>query len=100
MKQLTLKIPQRGGKRKGAGRKLMGLTMQEKIVPRQGYTLFDAERAVGTVTSGVYSPTVGHSVGMAYVDDPFNKPGTKLEVEIRANRFPVTIVPKKSLLER
>ena len=53
---------------------------------------------VGTVTSGVFSPTVGHSVAMAYIDDPHNKNGSKVEIEIRANRVPAIVVPKKNLL--
>ncbi len=85
-------------KERGAGRKLVGLTLAEKIVPRQGYTLFAGDEAVGTVTSGIFSPTVGHSVAMAYVDDPYNRKGTKVDVQIRANRFTATVVPKKDLL--
>lgn len=86
-------------KAKGAGRKLVGLTLQERIVPRQGYTLYRENEAVGTVTSGVFSPTTGHSIALAYVADPHNKPGTELQVEIRANRYPATVVPKKDLLK-
>jgi aminomethyltransferase len=86
-------------KANGAGRKLVGLTLRERIVPRQGYTLYRNNEAVGTVTSGVFSPTTGHSIAMAYVADPHNKPGTELQVEIRANRYPATVVPKKDLLK-
>jgi len=87
-------------KAEGAGRKLVGLTLQERIIPRQGYTLYRGSEAVGTVTSGIFSPSTGHSIGMAYVADPHNKPGTSVEVEIRANRYPATVVPKKDLLAR
>lgn len=86
-------------KAQGAGRKLVGLTLKERIVPRQGYNLYRGSEAVGTVTSGIFSPTTGHSVGMAYVSDPHNKPGTELEVEIRANRYSAIVVPKKNLLK-
>ena len=86
-------------KERGAGRKLVGVTLRERIVPRQGYTLYNGQEPVGLVTSGVFSPTVGHSVAMAYIDDPHNKTGTVVEVEIRANRVPATVVLKKNLLE-
>ncbi len=86
-------------KARGAGRKLVGLTLRERIAPRQGYTLYRDGEAVGTVTSGTFSPTTGHSIGMAYVSDPHNKSGTEIEVEIRANRYPAVVVPKKDLLK-
>ena len=83
----------------GAARKLVGLTLQERIVPRQGYTLFAGEEQVGEVTSGVFSPTVGRGLGMAFVAPAYSKSGSKLDVHIRANRHPATIVPKKNLLQ-
>lgn len=89
-------------KRNGAGRKLVGLTLQGKIAPRQGYNLFaegEGEGAIGIVTSGVFSPTTGHSIGMAYVKDPFHKTGTQVQLEVRSNRLPASIVPKKDLLK-
>jgi len=86
-------------KAKGAGRKLVGISLQERIVPRQGYTLYNGDEVVGTVTSGIFSPTTGHSIGMAYVSDPHNRPGTEIAVEIRANRYPAVVVPKKDLLK-
>lgn len=82
----------------GPGKRLVGLAAAERIVPRQGYILYAADRPVGTVTSGVFSPTVGHSVAMAYVDEPYHRKGTQLTVEIRGRRHPVTVVPKKNLL--
>lgn len=85
-------------KRKGAGRRLVGIRLAERIVPRQGYTLYVGEEAVGTVTSGVFSPTTGSSLGMAYVRDPHNRPGTPVQVEIRGRRYGATVVPKKNLL--
>lgn len=85
-------------KRNGAGKKLVGLLLNERIVPRQGYELFVGEEKVGTVTSGVFSPTRGCGLGMGYVQEPYYKPGSPVEVAIRANRYPLHIVPKKSLL--
>src|SRR5205085_8069816 len=89
-------------KRNGAGRKLVGLTLQEKIAPRQGYNLFvegAGDAPVGVVTSGVFSPTTGHSIGMAYVNDPYHKSGTQVQLAVRDNRLQATIVPKKDLLK-
>src|SRR5439155_23773400 len=85
-------------KERGAGRRLVGIVLQERAVPRDGYTLDAGEKAVGTVTSGVFSPTTQRGIGMAYVVDSYNKTGTELQIQIRANRFPAKIVPKKNLL--
>ncbi len=85
-------------KRAGAGRKLVGITLAERIVPRQGYTLYIGDDEVGAVTSGVFSPVTGRGIGMAYVNDPHNKTGTTLQVQIRANRHGATVVPKKELI--
>jgi len=86
-------------KEQGPSRKLVGLTLQERIVPRQGYTLFVGTEEAGTVTSGVFSPTTQRGLGMAYVKPAYSKSGTQVEVQIRANRYSATIVPKKNLLE-
>lgn len=85
-------------KEKGPGRRLVGVTLQERIVPRQGYTLYAGDEEVGAVTSGVFSPTRCIGLGMAYVREPHNKSGTQLTVDIRGKRYAATVVPKKNLL--
>lgn len=82
----------------GPSRRLVGLTVAGKIPPRQGYTLFAGGEAVGQVTSGVFSPTVQHGLGMAYVAPPHHRRGSRLEMEVRGSRHQVTVVPKKELL--
>ncbi|MGC8667013.1 MAG: glycine cleavage system aminomethyltransferase GcvT [Chthonomonadales bacterium] len=79
-------------------RRLMGLHVHHRIVPRQGYTLFLEDGPAGIVTSGAFSPTVGHSIGMAYVDHPYDRLGTVVEIEVRGQRIPATLVPKKELI--
>jgi len=86
-------------KEQGAARKLVGLALRERIVPRQGYTLYAGDEEAGTVSSGVFSPTIERGLGMAYVKPAYSKSGTIVDVQIRANRYPATIVPKKNLLE-
>ncbi len=95
-------------KRDGPARRLVGLTSDARITPRQGYTIYAAadmnalnsqgNAAIGTVTSGVFSPTRGHSVAMGYVAAPFAKTGTAVEIAIRDKRAPATVIPKKNLL--
>lgn len=92
--------PIRKVKDSGPSKRLMGIVLNERLVPRQGYTLYAGTDEIGTVTSGVFSPTVERGLGMAYLDLAFAKPGTQVEVQIRANRYPVTVVAKKNLLDR
>ncbi len=71
-------------KRVGASKRLMGLTMTERGIPRQGYEVTDASGAVvGRVTSGTMAPSLGHGIGMAYIEASLTKPGTALNVMIR-----------------
>jgi aminomethyltransferase len=89
----------RAVKESGPKRRLIGLTSPERIVPRQGYTIFAGNEAIGEVTSGVFSPTRGHSVAMGYVARSYAKTGSAVEIAIRDKRAAATVVPKKSLLE-
>jgi aminomethyltransferase len=45
------------------------------------------------VTSGTYSPLLGHGIAMAYLSpaDAF-EPGTEVEIDIRGRRAPATVV--------
>jgi aminomethyltransferase len=85
-------------KRVGAQRKLMGLISDERIQPRQGYTILVDGEAVGAITSGVFSPTLGRSLAMGYLSTPFAQTGRRVEIAIRDKRSPATVVQKKSLL--
>lgn len=92
--------PIRAMKQKPLQRKLMGLSSLERIVPRQGYTIYtcEGEEAIGVVTSGVFSPTVNHSVAMGYISADHAKTGATVEIAIRDKRAPATLLPKKELL--
>ena len=52
----------------GTPQRLRGLVMDDRGI-RQGYDVVDASgQVVGTVTSGTMSPSLGHGIGMAYLD--------------------------------
>jgi aminomethyltransferase len=74
-------------KREGGSKSLIGFTMLEPGVPRQGYVLYVEGKQQGYVTSGMKSPTLGEFMGMGYLRVP--KPleaGREIEVEIRGQR--------------
>jgi aminomethyltransferase len=83
----------------GSSRRLVGLSSRERIQPRQGYTIYRNDVEIGVVTSGVFSPTVGHSVAMGYVDRGSAKTGTEVTIAVRDKRCSAHVVPKKALLE-
>jgi aminomethyltransferase len=85
---------------RGAERKLMGLVLQERIAPRQGYTLYVDDRKAGVVTSGVFSPTRQQGIGMGYVASPYAKAGSSITMAVRNQMLPVKVVAKKSLIGR
>jgi aminomethyltransferase len=72
----------------GVGAKLTGLVMQGKGVLRRGQTVITDE-GEGTITSGVFSPTLGVAIALARIP---RKAKGKAEVEIRGKRQPVIIV--------
>jgi aminomethyltransferase len=68
----------------GLRRKLAGLQMTEKAIPRHGYAVHDLHgRRIGQITSGTQSPTLGKSIALAYLETPHTSPGTEVGVEIR-----------------
>jgi aminomethyltransferase len=79
-------------KANGVTKRLVGFELAEGPMPRRGFALVAGGRQVGTVTSGTFSPLLNKPIGMGYVEVGFASPGTKLEVEIRAKRYPAIVV--------
>ena len=67
----------------GVTRQLAGLAMTEAGIPRQGYRILHANQAIGTVTSGTKSPTLGKAIALGYVASTWREVGTRLSIEIR-----------------
>ncbi|MCS1350713.1 glycine cleavage system aminomethyltransferase GcvT [Mechercharimyces sp. CAU 1602] len=79
-------------KDEGLPRKLVGIEMVERGIPRTGYAVFSGEREIGKVTSGTQSPTLKKNVGLALLDSTYADEGNEVEVEIRGKRIKATIV--------
>ena len=78
-------------------RKLVAFKMQGRCAPpRPGYSIWTggSSTSIGTVTSGTQSPTLGMGIGLGYVGRDFSAPNTAIEIEIRGQRAPATIVAK------
>ncbi|MEH0155720.1 glycine cleavage system aminomethyltransferase GcvT [Limibacter armeniacum] len=80
-------------KEAGVEKKLVGLEMIEKGIPRQGYEILDAdENVIGKVTSGTMSPMLGYGIAMAYVQTPFAKLDTEVYIAVRKRRLKAKVV--------
>ena len=84
-------------KQSGPSRKLMGVRLQERGVPREGYPVLIEEQQVGTLTSGVYSPTLEQGIGMAYLPAEYAKAGAPCAVEIRGKAVPAVVSTRRFL---
>ena len=70
--------------------KLVGLVLEEKGVLRTGLKVITAE-GEGIITSGTFSPTLGHSIAMARVPRSV-KLGDTVEVEMRKKLVKVQVI--------
>ncbi len=81
---------------KGLDRKLTGIELSDKAVPRAGYQVeFPDGRRIGEVTTGYNSISTGKSVCMAFVELPYSVPGTPVGIRIRKKVFPGTVCGKR-----
>jgi len=82
------------GKGSNQMRKLVGLKVLERGIPRQGYKVFSAEgQEVGLITSGTLSPSLDVGIGIAYVEPTYAEVGSPLLVELRGRRLKAEVVP-------
>ena len=71
-------------KNEGVTKKLVGLEMVDKGIPRHGYPIQDADgKEIGVITSGTQSPTLNKAIGMAYVATPNAAEGSEIFIMIR-----------------
>jgi aminomethyltransferase len=77
----------------GAARRLVGLQMESRAIPRQGYPIVHGGDTLGVVTSGTYSPTLERPIGMGYVSTGAAREGEAVQVLIRERPEPARIVP-------
>jgi aminomethyltransferase len=76
----------------GVARRLRGLSVAERRPLRAGQVVERDGAAVGEVTSGNFSPTLGHAIALALVD-PSVEIGDTLVVDVRGTKVSATVVP-------
>ena len=80
-------------KASGPERRRVGLSIEGRLPAREGAPVFAGDTEIGRVTSGGFSPTLGHPIAMAYVAAEQAAPGTRLSIEVRGRRLDAAVVP-------
>ncbi|HET6571396.1 MAG TPA: glycine cleavage system aminomethyltransferase GcvT [Solirubrobacterales bacterium] len=78
----------------GTAERLAPFKLEGVGIPRQGNPVMLGEEAVGTVTSGSFSPSLELGVGMAYLRSELAEPGSEVEIDVRGKRRPARIASK------
>jgi len=77
-------------------RKLVGIEIEDKAVPRAGYPVETPDgQEVGVVTTGYHSISLDKSICFALVDKAFSALDTPLCIRIRKKVFPGKVVKKR-----
>ncbi len=80
-------------KAEGVQRKLVGIEMVDKGIPRHGYKLKDAEgNEIGYITSGTQAPSLGKAIAIAYVNKALSAEGSEVFVEVRDKALKAVVV--------
>ena len=80
-------------KAEGIHKKLVGLEMIEKGIPRHDYEIKESQGAtIGRVTSGTQSPSLNKPIAMGYVDIIYSKIDTQIYIKVRDKLLTAKVV--------
>jgi aminomethyltransferase len=71
-------------KERGVARLLMGIATEGRRPPREGSNVGQGGRSVGVVTSGNFSPVLGHGIALAFLE-PNISVGESVDVDVRGS---------------
>ena len=78
----------------GIPRRLIGITMEGRRVPRQGSAVLAGGDVIGEVTSGMFAPTLGGAAALALVEKGRAKVGETVELDLRGTQLPARVTKK------
>lgn len=76
---------------RGVARRLVGLAAAGRRPPRRGSAVLVDGTSVGEVTSGNFSPVLGHGIALAFVPPDLTE-GAQVEIDVRGSRIDATVV--------
>jgi aminomethyltransferase len=85
------RAPLEAERERGVSRRLRGLTLEGRQPPREGNTVLVDGKPAGEVTSGNFSPVLGHGIALAFLP-PDVEPGAAVEIDVRGRALPATVV--------
>ncbi len=78
-------------------KKLVGIELLEKNIPREGYKLFKGDQEIGYITTGYLLPEVETPLGLAIIDKNESEIGNEIEVEIRKKKIKAKVRNRRFL---
>jgi len=82
-------------KAEGPQRKIVGIELQDKAIPRHGYVVLKDGQPIGEVTTGYHTISTDKSVCLALIDSAYAAIGTEVEIQIRKKVFPGIVCKKR-----
>lgn len=85
-------------KAEGPKRKIVGLELLDRAIPRHGYEVYaagDDQTPIGYVTTGYRGISTDRSIALALIDSRFAALDTPLSVRIRRKVFPAKVVSRR-----
>lgn len=86
------KEPLKTQKENGVPRKLIGIEMIDKGIPRHGYKVYKDGVEIGEVTTGTQSPLTKRNIGLVLIDSKFAQLESEFEIEIRNKKLKAVTV--------
>lgn len=73
-------------------RRLVGLEMIDRGIPRSGYRIFKDDQLIGFVTSGNYAPSLQKNLGLGLLNHPFTALNETVQIQIRDKKLAALVV--------
>ena len=77
---------------RGVARRLRGLSVEGRRPPRAEQAVLIDGEPVGEVTSGNFSPVLGHGIALAFLPPEVGE-GTEVAIDVRGDRVAAAVVP-------
>ena len=82
-------------KAEGMAKKVVGIELNDRAIPRGGYEVEADGQTIGVVTTGYHTITTDRSVCLALIDSRYAALGTEVGVRIRRKVFAGTVCKKR-----
>lgn len=72
-------------------RRLVGLILEDAVIPARGAKLYSGDREVGWISSATQSPQLRSVIAFGFPLRDFSKPGTALAVDVQGSRHQAVV---------